>query len=133
VLVHCYGGHSRTGLILRAYLMRNYSLAVRQATAAAQRLWPHLGLSSRDIDEIWGRIASCAGELFRLIGGKVFTYEVPGNYLRPVGRVRHLSKTNFPQALRRVPFENTGSIRDLQGPSYVFAILMDERVRGNDW
>nr|MDQ6945915.1 dual specificity protein phosphatase family protein [Actinomycetota bacterium] len=51
VLVHCYGGHSRTGLILRAYLMRKHSLNVRHATAAAQRLWPHLGLWEPTFDE----------------------------------------------------------------------------------
>ena len=36
-----------------------------------------------------------AGEVCRLIGGEVFTYEAPGNYLRPVGRVRHFSKTEL--------------------------------------
>lgn len=88
---------------------------------------------TRSIGEIWARIEAHAGEEFRLRQGKVFTYEVPGNYLRPVGRVRHLSKSNFEKALRRVPFENTTSIRDLQGSSYVYAILMDKRIRRNDW
>lgn len=87
----------------------------------------------RSIDEIWRRIEQHAGEDFRLIGGKVFSYEVPGNYLCPVGRVRHLSKTNFGKALDRVPLDNTGSVSDLQGPSYVYAILMDPRIRRSDW
>lgn len=87
----------------------------------------------RGIDEVSGRIEAHAGEDFRLIGDKMFTYEVPGNYLRPIGRVRHLSKTNFGKALSRVPLDNTGSVSDLQGPSYVYAILMDERIRRSDW
>jgi hypothetical protein len=87
----------------------------------------------RNVNEIWSRIERHAGEDFRLIGGKVFSYEVPGNYLRPIGRVRHLSKTNFGKALERVPLDNTGSVSDLQGPSYVYAILMDPRIRQSDW
>jgi hypothetical protein len=85
------------------------------------------------IDAVWSRIKAHAGEDFRLTGGALFRYEVPGNYLRPVGRVRHLSKTNFGKALPRVPLRDTTSVRDLQGSSYVFAILMDERIRGDDW
>ena len=88
---------------------------------------------SRSISEVWQRIVAHAGEEFRLIGGKTFTYDVHGNYLRPAGRVRHLSRTNFEKALARVPLNNTGSVRDLQGPSYVFAILMDRRVSQGDW
>lgn len=85
------------------------------------------------IEEIWRRIEAHAGADFRLIGGDVFQYEVPGNYLRPVGRVRHLSRTNFGKALPRLPLENTTDVKDLQGSSYVYAILMDSRIRRSDW
>lgn len=88
---------------------------------------------TRSIADVWSRIESHAGEDFKLIGGQVFQYEVPGNYLRPMGRVRHLSRTNFAKALSRVPLVNTQTVRDLQGPSYVFAILMDDRIRLRDW
>ena len=87
----------------------------------------------RSVDEIWRRIEMHAGEDFTLIRGDVFRYEVPGNYLRPIGRVRHLSKTNFSKALDRVPLRDTTSVSDLQGPSYVYAILMDPRIRRSDW
>jgi ADP-ribosyl-[dinitrogen reductase] hydrolase len=40
VLVHCYGGASRTGLVLRAWLKRSRHLTGRQATAEAVALWP---------------------------------------------------------------------------------------------
>lgn len=88
---------------------------------------------TRSIADVWSRIEAHAGEDFKLIGGQVFQYEVPGNYLRPIGRVRHLSRTNFAKALDRLPLVNTGSVRDLQGPSSVFAILMDNRIRRGDW
>ena len=86
-----------------------------------------------DLATVWSRIRQHEGEGFQLIRGDVFTYEMFDNYLRPVGRVRHLSRANFEKALARVPFENTRSVADLQGPSYVYAILMDPRIRGGDW
>lgn len=85
------------------------------------------------IDAVWARIRSHQGEWFTLTRGDAFTYEVFDNYLRPVGRVRHLSRTSFGKALTRVPLENTRSVSDLQGPSYVFSILMDPRIRRDDW
>jgi hypothetical protein len=51
------------------------------------------------IDEVWARIQRHAGESFVTKTGLLFTYEVPGNYLRvvrggdPVNR--SLSRTNF--------------------------------------
>lgn len=86
-----------------------------------------------DLTTVWNRIRQHEGEGFQLIRGDVFTYEMFDNYLRPVGRVRHLSRTNFGKALDRVPLDNTRSISDLQGPSYVYAILMDPRIRRGDW
>ena len=55
VLVHCYGGQSRTGLILRAYLMRRDGLTADQATARARQLWPHLALWEPTFDEALAR------------------------------------------------------------------------------
>ena len=44
VLVHCYGGASRTGLILRAWLMRQRGMSFDGATAYVADRWMHLGL-----------------------------------------------------------------------------------------
>lgn len=44
VLVHCFGGASRTGLVLRAWLMRERDMTVDEATAYVSQRWPHLGL-----------------------------------------------------------------------------------------
>ena len=43
VVVHCHGGASRTGLILRAWLMRKYGWSSAQATRELQARWPCLG------------------------------------------------------------------------------------------
>jgi ADP-ribosyl-[dinitrogen reductase] hydrolase len=44
VLVHCHGGASRTGLVLRAWLRRTEGLPAEEATARVAAVWPHLGL-----------------------------------------------------------------------------------------
>jgi hypothetical protein len=88
---------------------------------------------SYSMEDVWSRIRSHEGEEFALVRGDIFRYEMFDNYLRPVGRVRHLSKSTFAKALPRVPLQNTTDVSDLQGPSYVFAILTDKRIRRGDW
>ena len=43
VVVHCHGGASRTGLILRAWLMRKHGWSSAQATKRLKSRWPCLG------------------------------------------------------------------------------------------
>lgn len=51
VLVHCFGGASRTGLVLRAWLMRERGLTAEEATAYVGARWPHLGRWNRSFDD----------------------------------------------------------------------------------
>jgi ADP-ribosyl-[dinitrogen reductase] hydrolase len=44
LLVHCHGGASRTGLVLRAWLMRTERMSAAEATSHVAERWPHLGL-----------------------------------------------------------------------------------------
>jgi ADP-ribosyl-[dinitrogen reductase] hydrolase len=44
VLVHCHGGASRTGLVLRAWLRRTEGMSAEEATRYVADRWPHLGL-----------------------------------------------------------------------------------------
>jgi hypothetical protein len=61
---------------------------------------------SLDLATVWNRIREHEGEDFQLIRGAFFAYDMFDNYLRPVGRVRHLSRTNFGKALERVPLDD---------------------------
>jgi ADP-ribosyl-[dinitrogen reductase] hydrolase len=58
VLVHCAGGQSRTGLVLRAWLCRTRGLSPADATAEARRLWPHTYLSNDSFTEALERFAA---------------------------------------------------------------------------
>ncbi|WNV74109.1 ADP-ribosylglycohydrolase family protein [Geodermatophilus sp. DSM 44513] len=44
LLVHCHGGASRTGLVLRGWLVRQEGMSVQEATAHVAQRWEHLGL-----------------------------------------------------------------------------------------
>jgi ADP-ribosyl-[dinitrogen reductase] hydrolase len=43
LLVHCHGGASRTGLVLRGWLVREKGRSVEEATAHVRERWSHLG------------------------------------------------------------------------------------------
>ena len=86
-----------------------------------------------NIEQVWQRIQRHAGEEFHTVTGLPFTYDVPGNYLRPSRTVRHLSRSNFAKAIDAMPVDGPGALAERQGPSYTWAILMDERIRGADW
>lgn len=86
-----------------------------------------------DIEQVWTRIKAHAGQEFRTVTGLPFTYQVPGNYLRVSRTNRNLSRTNFAKALELMPAAGPGQLRGRQGAAYAWAILMDPRVRGEDW
>lgn len=63
--------------------------------------------------------------------GVEFTYGVFANNVLPAGRQRQLHKGNFARAHARMPLRATTDIKDVQGSSYVFAIVTDQRIGGN--
>lgn len=83
--------------------------------------------------EVWQRIESCAGETFHQIRGGEFTYEVRSGHVWPNRTERGLPRSHFARAFELVPLPSTVPVQDLQGPSYLYAILMDDRVRRDDW
>lgn len=86
-----------------------------------------------DSDKVWNRIVRSSGETFRQLRGKPFTYEARGRtiYLQTTNRM--ISRTVIEKAFERVPLTNTAVVQDLSAPSYIYGILMDKRIRVDDW
>ena len=84
-------------------------------------------------DFIWNRITEHQHETFHQKKGEEFKYCVNKNTIS-FDRVDWLlSRTEIEKALKRVPLRTTSDVNDLQAPSYIYAILMDERISGKLW
>lgn len=90
--------------------------------------------SKPSVDDLWSRLKSFEGHHFETKTGKPFTYEISGEVFHPSRTEYNISKAEFGKALARVPFEGPGVInRTVRGPSYVWAVLHDRRIRKQDW
>ena len=81
-----------------------------------------------DFNSIWERITRLAGAEFHTKTGKPFSYDIAGNAVALRNTPRSLPRSHFQRALDRAPLTGPGQLQDLQGPSYLFAILTDPRV-----
>jgi hypothetical protein len=79
-------------------------------------------------DLLLRRVAQHAGEPFRQLRGREFTYMVHHGSLLPSTTNRRLSLAQLLEAAARAPL-SPGELQDLQGPSYLFAIVTDPRIR----
>jgi hypothetical protein len=88
-------------------------------------------------ESVWHRIKSHQGEEFRTATQLPFTYEVEGAgmWLFRNGRRinRKLSRTQVDKAITRCPLTSTTEIKDLMDYPYLFALLMDGRIRREAW
>lgn len=85
-------------------------------------------------DEVWKRIVAHAGEVFHTKTGLRLTYEVDGNGLWPSRTDYRIARRDFENAYGLVPFDGPGIVNDLvRGPSYVWAVLHDERIARGEW
>lgn len=92
--------------------------------------WHHVRVEG--FAEIWRQIVALEGQPFRQKAGKPFSYRVRGNAIVPSTTTRLLSRSQFAQAYERLPVAGPGQLSDLQGPSYLYAILTDPRIFGGD-
>lgn len=82
-----------------------------------------------DASSIWARIVAAAGQRFQTTTGKPFTYRVSGSVLRPSRTNRNLHQSQFERAWALRPLRNVAQLQwQVQGPSYIFAILTDPRI-----
>jgi hypothetical protein len=88
-------------------------------------------------EAIWRRVASHHGQEFQTVTGLPFTFEVEGTgiwFFRDGKRVnRKLTRTQFEIALSRCPLTRTTEIKDLMDYPYLFSVLTDRRIRGQEW
>jgi hypothetical protein len=89
--------------------------------------------TTRNIISVWERIEENAGEVFRQIKGAEFTYVVANGHLIPDRTRQQIARSQFEKALAFVPLSTTSKIQHLRGPSYIFAVLMDQRIRRDAW
>jgi hypothetical protein len=85
------------------------------------------------VEDMWRRVKAHAGAQFQQIRGGVFTYKVEDEHVVPDRTNQRIPKSHFERALGFVPLADTVSIHDLRGPSYIYAILMDRRIRQHDY
>jgi hypothetical protein len=88
-------------------------------------------------ESVWHRIQSHQGQEFKTMRGLPFTYTVEGAgiwFFRDGRRInRKLTRTQVDIAVARCPLEKTTEIKDLMDFAYLFALLMDKRIRGQAW
>lgn len=90
-------------------------------------------MNRQSFDQIWNRIIALEGESFSTVRGLEFVYSVDGQTIVPDRTDFPLHKANFEKAYEDMPVEGPGSLsKDIMGPSYVWAILNDERVSRSD-
>jgi len=96
---------------------------------------PHLAENLPEA--VWRRIALHQGEQFQTVRGLPFTFEMEGAgiwFFRDGKRVnRKLTRSQFEVALSRCPLKSTTEIKDLIDYPYLFAVLMDGRIREQAW
>ena len=87
-----------------------------------------------DFDSTWDRIQKNAGKTFRQIRGKEFTYSADNNGIRPDTTNQLIPKSHIQKALNLVPLMNTVPLqKKFRGPAFLYAILMDKRIREDEW
>lgn len=84
-------------------------------------------------DTIWARIEANQGNTFRQIRGQEFTYSVDGAAVIPSTTNQNIPRAHFEVASKLLPLPNTVPLQHLRGPSYLYAVLMDGRIRQQDW
>lgn len=82
---------------------------------------------------MWARIVEHTGQTFRQIRGGEFRYVIDGDSVVPDRTNWRFPRRQLEEAYGLMPVESTKPLQHLYGPSYLYAILMDARIRQGDW
>jgi hypothetical protein len=87
-----------------------------------------MGLNT--FEEVWEKIISLEGQEFKTVSNLPFTYSIIGNALKPSRAKQIISKNEIKKAYDQLQLEKPSDIIDtVRGPSYVFALLHDKRIK----
>ncbi|MCT4607514.1 MAG: hypothetical protein N4A64_15670 [Marinisporobacter sp.] len=83
----------------------------------------------KSFEEVWTLICKHSGGIFKTKKSKEFTYTIQKEYVIPSRKNYKIDKKDFEKAYRMMPLDGPGVINDvIRGPSYVWAILNDNRI-----
>lgn len=87
-----------------------------------------------DIDVVWTRMKKHAGQEFQTRSGLPFIYRIEENQFVTTRTDYPLAKSEFAKALEYIPIQKPADIQQIvRGPSYIYAVLNDSRIRKADW
>lgn len=85
-------------------------------------------------EKYWSNILVHEGENFKTIFDLDFSYKIDKTILIPSRTEYNISKSDFHKAFDRLPLKGPGEISDLvRGPSYIWAILNDQRIKSKGY
>lgn len=85
-------------------------------------------------DEVWRRVTEYTGAIFYTKTGYPFTYTVEDDAVKTSRTSYTLYRDQFLKAYNLAPVKGPGEYTNLvRGPSYIWAILHDERIRRKQW
>ena len=83
-----------------------------------------------DNDRIWTNISNHQGEELNTVRGRTCSYKIAGNQIVLLNTNRNIPRSNIEQALAVInPTVSKLEAMNLQGPSYILAIINDPRIR----
>lgn len=124
---------SLDGMCLRPLRHPVRSIRQPEVTVDTRRHWSGMPTQLPEISEIWQRIKRHDGETFAQIRGGEFRYGVAANSINLDRTNWSIPRSHIEEALTLVPLSNTVPVQHLFAPSYIYAILMDARIRQSDW
>ena len=91
-------------------------------------------MAKPQFDVVWTRIAEHSGQPFLTKTGLGFTYRVDASAFFPSRTKYRISRNDFRTAFDEAPYSGPGVLNEqVRGPTYVWAVLHDKRIRRNDW
>ncbi len=87
---------------------------------------------------VWGRLLHCQGKEFFTVTGKGFTFSLDGDrgiwFYRNGRRIlKRIRREEIERAAGHCPVTRPSEFGAGLGSSYLFGLLMDNRIRQSDW